>query len=135
MNAQVQIIEKNGQPEYAVIPIDQYRRLLALAEDTEDFRAAERAVAELVSGEDELIPGDIVDKLFSGEPSPVLVWREYRGLTQEALAKKAGVGSSYISQIESGKKPGSVTVLKKIATALRVSIDDLVITVNNNERA
>jgi hypothetical protein len=29
MNAQVQIIERDGQPEYAVVPIETYRRLLA----------------------------------------------------------------------------------------------------------
>ena len=39
MNAQVQIIEHDGQPEYAVVPIDTYRGLLALAEDMEDIRA------------------------------------------------------------------------------------------------
>ena len=128
MSAHVQIIEKNGQPEYAVVPIEQYRHLLALAEDAEDVRAADKAMAELAAGKDELIPGEVVDRLLSGAVNPVLVWREYRGFTQEALAKKAGVGKSYISQIESGKKSGSVAVLKKIAETLRVSLDDLVMT-------
>ena len=128
MSAHVQIIEKNGQPEYAVVPIEQYRHLLALAEDAEDVRTADKAMAELAAGKDELIPGEIVDRLLSGAVNPVLVWREYRGFTQEALAKKAGVGKSYISQIESGKKSGSVAVLKKIADTLRVSLDDLVMT-------
>ena len=126
MNTQVQIIERNGEPEYAVLPIEEYRRLLELAEEAEEIRAGNRAKAELAAGEDELVPAGVVERLFSGKESPVAVWREYRGLTQERLAREAGVGKSYISQIESGKKTGSVTVLKRIARALQVDLDHLV---------
>ncbi len=125
MNTQVQIIERNGEPEYAVLPIEEYRRLLELAEEAEEIRAGNRAKAELAASEDELVPAGVVERLFSGK-SPVAVWREYRGLTQERLAREAGVGKSYISQIESGKKTGSVTVLKRIARALQVDLDHLV---------
>ena len=127
MSAQVQIIERDGQPEYAVVPIEQYQRLLALAEDAEDIRAANQAKQEIETEKDEPIPGDVVDRLIEGEVHPLLVWREYRGITQEVLAKKAEVGKSYISQIESGRKMGSVTVLAKIARVLNVDIDDLVV--------
>ncbi|MEA3291406.1 MAG: helix-turn-helix domain-containing protein [Pseudomonadota bacterium] len=126
MNAQVQIIEKNGKPEYAVMPIEQYFRLLELAEEMEDIQAYDAAMAELKAGGDELIPADVANRLLSGEAHPLRIWREYRDLTQQALAEKIGVGKSYISQIESGQKPGSVTVLKKIAVALNVELDDLV---------
>lgn len=61
MNTIVQYLEKNGEPEYAVIP-----------------------------------------------------------------AEKAGVGKSYISQIETGRREGSVSVYRAIAKALQVDIDDLV---------
>jgi len=125
VNTQVQIIERNGEPEYAVLPIEEYRRLLELAEEAEEIRAGNRAKAELAASEDELVPAGVVERLFSGK-SPVAVWREYRGLTQERLAREAGVGKSYISQIESGKKTGSVTVLKRIARALQVDLDHLV---------
>ncbi len=37
-HAQVQIIERDGRPEYAVVPFDDYKRLLALAEDAEEIR-------------------------------------------------------------------------------------------------
>ncbi|SEL64706.1 type II toxin-antitoxin system Phd/YefM family antitoxin [Ectothiorhodospira marina] len=53
MSFQAQIIERDGKPEYAVVPIDQYRRLLALAEDMEDVRAADEAMRELEEGRDE----------------------------------------------------------------------------------
>ncbi len=124
MNAQVQIIERDGKPEYAVVPFDLYERLLSLAEDAQDIAAADAAMAELARGEDEIIPGDIAHRLLAGE-NPVRVWREYREMTQDELAVTVGVGKSYISQIEAGKKPGSVAVLKRMAQALRVDLDDL----------
>lgn len=124
MNAQVQIIERDGEPEYAVVPIALYRRLLALAEDAEDIAAADRAMGELARGEDEIVPGDIAHRLLAGE-NPLRVWREHRGLTQEELAAAAGVGKSYVSQIEAKKKPGSVAVLQRLAGALGLDLDDL----------
>ncbi len=126
MNAQVQIIQRDGRAEYAVVPIDEYRRLLELAEDAEDIRAADQAMRELKTGKDELVPGEVVDRLFDEDVHQLRVWREYRELTQDALAKQVGVGKAYISQIESGNKPGSVSVLKKIAAALSLDVDYLV---------
>ena len=125
MSQMVQIIRKAGKPEYAVVPYEDYRRLVALAEDAEDLRAAEQAAAELAAGKDELIPDEVVERLLSGEVHPLRVWREYRGLSQEALAERVGVGASYISQIEAGRREGSVRVLRRIAATLGVSVDDL----------
>lgn len=124
MSAQVQMIERDGKPEYAVVPIDIYRRLLEMAEDVEDVRAYDKAMRELQSGEDELLSSEMAERLMNGE-NPLRVWREYRGLTQETLAQAIGVGKSYISQIEAGKKPGSAKVLKALATALSLDVDDL----------
>jgi DNA-binding XRE family transcriptional regulator len=126
MNTQVQIIEKDGKPEYAVVPFEEYKRLLEQAEDAEDILAYDQAMAELERGEDELIPAEIAHRLLSDEEHPLKVWREYRGLTQEALANQANTTKSYISQIEAGKKPGSVALLKRLATVLNVDVDDLV---------
>lgn len=127
MNVQVQMIERDGQPEYAVVPIQLYRRLLALAEDAEDIAAADDAVRELDEGKDELLPSEVVHRLLGGGEHPLRVWREYRGFTQEALAERAGVGKSYVSQIEAGKKTGSAAVLRALAVALRVDLDDLMV--------
>lgn len=120
-----QIIEKAGKPEYAVLPYEEYLQLLELAEDTKDAMDAHRAMEELRAGEDEAIPAEIVDRLLSSEEHPLKVWREYRGLTQEGLGQAAGVGKSYISQIEAGRKTGSAKLLKALAGALNVDIDDL----------
>lgn len=125
MNAIIQIIESNGKQQYAIVPIEEWNRVRALAEDAEDIRAADQAVRELAAGYDEAIPVELVRELLDNK-HPVYAWRRYRGLTQQALADAAGVGKSYISQIESGAKTGSVKCLTRIATALDVNVDDLI---------
>jgi len=126
MNAQVQIIERDGQPEYAVVPIETYRRLLALAEDMEDIQAYDRAMAEIACGEDEVLPAEVAERLLNGETHPLRIWREYRGMTQQQLAQAAGVGKSYISQIEAYKKEPAAGVLQALSRALAVDMEDLI---------
>lgn len=52
-------------------------------------------------------------------------WRSQRGLTQRELAMQARCPREQISQIETGKAHGSVTTLKRIATALGITLDEL----------
>ena len=108
-----------------MVPYNEYLELLALAEDAQDAADASAAMKELAIGEDETVPGDIAERLITGKEHPVKIWREYRGLTQEALGKAAGVGKSYISQIENTGKTASTKVLKALAEALDVGMDDL----------
>lgn len=53
------------------------------------------------------------------------IWRKHRGLTREALAAAAGVAPSYLTEIETRKKPGSFEALAKLAAALKISLDDI----------
>ncbi len=120
----VQIIENAGQPEWAVIPYADYENMLEQLEELADIRAFDQAKHELAAGEDDTVPQALVERLVKGE-SPLRVWREHRGLTQQALADAAGVGKSYISQLEAGTKTGAIGTLRAIASALRVDLDDL----------
>lgn len=53
--------------------------------------------------------------------------REKKGLTQVALANKAGITQPYLAQIESGeRKNPSLVTLKKLAKALKVTLAELV---------
>ncbi len=47
--------------------------------------------------------------------------RQARGLSQEALAFECGVHRTYVSGVERGVRNPTVTVLKRIADALKVS--------------
>lgn len=71
------------------------------------------------------LPIELADRMIAGE-SPVRIWREHAGLSLNALAKKAKIPASYLSEIENGKKPGSVAAYRKLASVLGVTIDDLV---------
>ena len=120
----IQVIEKNGQPEWAVIPYEFYLQLIEDAEMLQDIRDYDLAKAAVEAG-DELIPSSVVYAILDGE-NPIKVWREYRGLTQQQLAETADLSPAYLSQIESGKRTGTAEILKAIAAALNVSLDDVV---------
>ncbi|OJW50215.1 MAG: hypothetical protein BGO67_02495 [Alphaproteobacteria bacterium 41-28] len=66
-----------------------------------------------MSIEAEDIPSYAVDKLLHGENS-LKVWREYRGLTQEKVAKEAGISVPFLSQIETNKRQPSLKIYRKL---------------------
>lgn len=119
-----QIIEKDGKPEYAVIPYAAYLRLLAALEDKADATAVAEFHEAYRAGREFLVPAEILRRELEGE-SAIKLWREYRGLTQQELAGSAGISKPYLSQIESGKRQGTVETLAAIARALEVPLDVL----------
>ena len=121
----VQILEANGKAAFAVLPIDEYRRLLDLAEDAKDAESLRRYARRYAAGEEETIPAAVVDRLLAGE-SPIRVWREYRGLTAAMLAELLEVTPAHISKLETGKGEPSIALLRKLSAVLDVDIDSLV---------
>ncbi len=101
-----------------------YDPLVREAEDAADGAKIRKAEARIAAGDDEYVPIEITRRLSAGE-IPVRVWREHRGLSARALARQAGVSAAYLSQIETGKKPGSFDVMAKLARALGVGLEDL----------
>lgn len=51
--------------------------------------------------------------------------REAKGLSQEALAFEAGLHRTYVSGVERGVRNPTVTVLEKIALALKATTAEL----------
>jgi DNA-binding XRE family transcriptional regulator len=107
-----------------------YEAIVAALEDAQDaatFRAFDARLE--ADGKEaalaDFLPIELADRLFAGE-APVRIWREHRGLTLRALAEKAEVAPSYLSEIENGQKPGSVAAMVRLARALGVTVDDLV---------
>ena len=82
-----QIIEREGKPEYAVIPIAEWRRIEALLEDLEDIRDFDAALAK---PDRRMIPFEVTSAILDGA-SPISAWREradccVRSPTREAVA-------------------------------------------------
>ena len=121
----VQIIKRDGKPEWAVVPYKTYQRLLTESEMLQDVRDFDDVKAALERGEEELVPAKVVDALLAGE-NPIRVWRQHRGLTQRQLADRAEISVPYLSQIERGKRDGRPDVLLRIAKALNLDLDDIV---------
>lgn len=126
MNTPVQIIERDGKPEWAVLPYDVYLKLAEEAEMLQDIHDYDIAKAAIERGEEEIIPSEVVFALLDGA-NPIKVWREYRGLTQQQLAETVGISIPHLSQIEKNKITGTKEVLMSIAKTLKVTLDDIVI--------
>lgn len=60
--------------------------------------------------------------------------RKERGWSQEALADEAGLDRTYISGIERRVKNPTITVVDRLAVALRCSLADLLDTQNAADR-
>jgi len=119
----IETITRKGR-EFAVIPVRDLEKLMQDAEMLADVRAYDAAKARLADGEDELIPLEITERRLRGEAA-LRIWREYRKLTQERLAKKAKVSRALIAAIETKRKAGSVNTWKKLGAALGVGWEQL----------
>ena len=111
------IKDESGKPEFAKVPYEDWQ-------DMQDAIEAGRIIDLIERGEMETFPARVVDALLDDE-NPVKVFRKHREMTQFDLAKAVGVTQAFISGIEKGKDC-SIDVIKKIATALDVEIQDLV---------
>ncbi len=118
----VQFIEIDGK-KAAILPIADYNRLVAIAEDQLDAAQAEAATARRIAGE-EYVPAELVDKIMNGE-APLRVWRNYRGMTIKQLADATGAREATISEIENGKAQGKPVLWRAMADTLDVSVDDI----------
>jgi DNA-binding XRE family transcriptional regulator len=99
----------------------EYDRLVADSELLADIRAYDATMGTRDDG----MPMEVFRRIIDGE-NPVRVIREWRGLAQAELARKAGIHRVQVHDIETGKSRGSVDTLKAVAEALGVAMDDVV---------
>ncbi|MFZ5773809.1 MAG: helix-turn-helix domain-containing protein [Thermodesulfobacteriota bacterium] len=121
----VQIIEKNGKPEWAVIPYSEYQKLQEALEDAEDRKDIEENLKAIQEGKEITVPGEVTFAILDGM-SPVRAWREHKQIKMSELAKKVGISSAYLSQIENGKRNPTIDTLKAIAKELNIDIEMLI---------
>jgi DNA-binding XRE family transcriptional regulator len=116
-------IKAGRKDKHVTLSRDEYDTLLARIEELEDLSDLQAARA---ASDREELSSELTRRLLAGEESRVKLWREHRGLTARALAEKADVAPGYLSEIETGKKPGSIDAMTKIARALDILVDDLI---------
>ncbi len=123
MNAQ--IIEKNGKPEWAVIPYGEFIKIQEILEDAEDIKDIEENLKAIEENREMIIPGEVTFAIIDGT-HPIRAWREYKNIRINELAKKIGISGSYLSQIENGKRNPTIKTLKAIASALDIEPEMLI---------
>ncbi|EYS95412.1 XRE family transcriptional regulator [Cupriavidus sp. SK-4] len=113
---EIQFIERDGRREFAVVPIEVWERVKHLIEAADDVALFDAAKAE---DDGFRVPAAVLDAELAGD-HPVKAWRNYRRMTQDALARACGLSKPYLSQIENRSRPGSHDALRKLAKALDV---------------
>ena len=101
----VQFIEQNGKPAFAIIPYDDYLKLVPHEEST--------------------IPHEVAELVVKKNINLVKAWRKYLGLTQAEVAKKAGISQAALSQMEKKENTLRTGTLEKLAKAMDLTIDQL----------
>jgi DNA-binding XRE family transcriptional regulator len=104
-----QIIEHNGHPAFAVVPYEKFIALLKQAKDDVYFP-------------DEVVRLNVIEGL-----SLLRAWREYKRLTQKEVAKKAGISQPALAQLEHANTKMRKSTLKKLARALDIDFEQLII--------
>ena len=105
----IQVISRDGQPEYAVVPWEQYQALL---------KAAGQPVATAhVATTTESAPAP------ASLPSlgELAALREAKGLAAEQLARKVGISPVYLALIESGERQPDAAICRSLAWELGVA--------------
>jgi len=121
--SKVQYIPQDGEPLFVVVPIEDYKTLIAISTRDYDDRTIREIMNAIDTGE-ETFPDEFVGRLIETD-SPLREWRKYRGMTQVELAAASGLTQAAIAQIETAKRNPTVETARKFADALNCDIDDL----------
>lgn len=120
MAGRVQQIVTQGGEVMVVLPLAHFQFLSAMADPHPTMVPVHRCAPAFSGGTE---PAEIARALATGE-SPVAAWRKYRGLTQSALARQAGVSRFTIMRMETaGAGSGNRNTRRCIAAALDIPFD------------
>ncbi|WP_248919093.1 helix-turn-helix domain-containing protein [Pseudomonas entomophila] len=106
----IQVISRDGQPEYAVVPWEQYQALLV---------AAGQAPASTSSATDNSESTPQNASLSSLDQLASL--RQAKGLAPEQLARTVGISPAYLAMIEAGERRPDAAILRSLAWHLGVA--------------
>lgn len=89
----------------------------AYDEDADDVAIYDARKADL--GSDAVLPEQVGAAMLRGD-SRFKALRRWRGVSQSALAEKAGIGKGHLSDIENRRRAGAPATLERLARALDV---------------
>ncbi len=77
---------------------------------------------EITGQKSESLPQEIMNLISEGREHAVKIIRKHRGMTQDELARATGLSRTYLTEIETRRKDGSIRALKAIAAALEADL-------------
>jgi DNA-binding XRE family transcriptional regulator len=104
-----QIIMQDGKPALAVIPWEQYQKLIRHDLDETDV----------------WIPHEVVNANVISGASMIRAWREYFGMTQQEIARRAGMTQPALARLEKSESKPRISTLKKIASAMDITLEQI----------
>ena len=122
MNAEVITIK--GE-KFALLPIATWNHIQETLEEAIDIANAKKISARIAAGGGEYFPEQVVQDIVFGK-NKIKVYREYRGMTQAALANKSGISIDTVKRLETTAEGGSIKTVKAIAETLEIDIDMLI---------
>lgn len=120
---EIQKITTPSGEEMIVLAREDYDRLVEAAREVEVAQEIAEIKRRIANGEEETISLELFEQLMLGDEPRLKVWRKYRGLTQAALAERAGIRQATISTIENGRSLGSARSLSALAGALSIPVE------------
>lgn len=121
------LLDANGRPQYAVLPIEDYWALTGDGGPAAAQRQAEEPKDPLGRDAPAIeVPPEVEQAIAQGL-HPIAAWRSYRGLTQEVLAGWIGFDEEDIAYFEENDAVPTVEILQMIANALDVPIQALLV--------
>ncbi|MBA4726253.1 MAG: helix-turn-helix transcriptional regulator [Pseudomonas sp.] len=100
----VQVIMRDGSPEYAVLPWDEYQALL-------------RAVGARAPADS----GQTSGPEQAPSLSRLTALREAKGMSVELLARAVGISPAYLDLIEAGEREPGGAIRRALARALEIA--------------
>lgn len=123
MNAEILTIK--GE-KFAILPFDVWEKIQETLEDLQDIADAKEIEARIQRGEGEYFPAELVEAIMLNGKNKIQAFREYRGMTQEALAEAIGKSVILVRKLESGATKGSIDTIKAVSEVLKVDINNLI---------
>ena len=106
----IQVISRDGQPEYAVVPWAQFQALLKAA--GQDPISAPAAQPEAATPAPAPVSQPALAELASV--------REGKAIAPEALARNVGISPAYLAMIEAGEREPGAAIRRALAWHLGV---------------
>lgn len=128
----VQVIMKDGRPEWAVLPYDEYEALLVRAEASQGATSEEPTA--LKPEDRKQLRNSLMEQLKdvasisdagSFQGAKVTAVMQSKGLDAAFVAREVGISPVYLKQIEAGEREPSEPILRNIARALGVDVNEL----------